>query len=269
MKRSILFSLFLLFSLVSMGQTAVLMVHYGTTDDASRAKTLDAINALVHRQTGLEVREAYSSKMVIAALKKRNIPKQTITEALLALRRDGYRKVVVQPTHLLDGIMTNMMHDSIAPLRHEFDTIAIGSPLFSSVETCRQMVEMLTRSVRVESDTEVFYVGHGTQSMANAVYSMLDYMFKEQGNAHQHVVTIEGYPGFDSLRKILQKSDCKHVVLIPLLYIAGNHKSEDLDGEWKEVLERTGYRVEVVQHGLGEWPEVQQFLVGRILHLLK
>ena len=252
-----------------MSQTAILMVHYGTNNDARRTKTLDAINALVHQNTGLEVRETYSSKMVIAALKKRNIQKYTIAEALEALHRDGYRQVVVQPTHLLDGIMTGIMNEAIAPLRHKFDTIKVGSPLFSSVETCQKMVDVLTRSIPVSADSEVFYVGHGTQSMANAVYSMLDYMFREQGEGNRHVVTIEGYPGFDSLKKILQTSGHQHVVLVPLLYIAGNHKAEDLDGGWKEELERAGYQVEVVQHGLGELPEVQQYLVGQIRQLIQ
>ena len=72
-------------------KTAILMVHFGTTFDDTRALTIDAINEKALEQfPGITVVEAYTSRIIISRLKKRGIFKQTPKEALLRLAADGY-----------------------------------------------------------------------------------------------------------------------------------------------------------------------------------
>ncbi|HCD77419.1 MAG TPA: hypothetical protein DEQ27_03555, partial [Prevotella sp.] len=69
--------------------------------------------------------------------------------------------------------------------------------------------------------SQVVLVGHGSDSPANAMYSQLDYLLKDEGKAEWHVGTIEGYPTIENVERQLRKSKTKRVVLVPLLYIAG------------------------------------------------
>ena len=48
------------------------------------------------------------------------------------------------------------------------------------------------------------------------------------------------------------------------MIVAGNHAVEDINGEWRETLEKEGFSVEVIMKGMGELPEIQQIFVRHI-----
>ena len=80
---------------VAMGQSApaektgVLLVHYGTRNDASRKATIDALDSMaMARFADCEVVEAYAAGSVIKSLGKRGIKKLTIGEGLDKLIAD-------------------------------------------------------------------------------------------------------------------------------------------------------------------------------------
>lgn len=55
-------------------KAALLMVHFGSTYDDTRALTIDAVNSLAKSEfPDMEVREAYTSRIVIRRLKARGI----------------------------------------------------------------------------------------------------------------------------------------------------------------------------------------------------
>ena len=57
-------------------KAALLMVHFGTTYDDTRTKTIDAINAKAKEAfPQMEMREAYTSRIVMRRLKARGIEK--------------------------------------------------------------------------------------------------------------------------------------------------------------------------------------------------
>ena len=57
-------------------KAALLMVHFGTTHDDTRALTIDAINAKAREAfPDLEMREAFTSRIIIRRLKARGIEK--------------------------------------------------------------------------------------------------------------------------------------------------------------------------------------------------
>ena len=52
-------------------KAALLMVHFGTTHDDTRAQTIDAVNAQARKAfPDLEFREAYTSRIIIRRLKR-------------------------------------------------------------------------------------------------------------------------------------------------------------------------------------------------------
>ena len=243
---------------------AVLMVHYGTNNDESRQKTIDLINEKVkagHPQC--EVMEAYSSKMVIASLKKRGIQKYSIREALRQLYGKGFTDVTIQSTHLLPGVMQELIVQEADKVRFLFDTIRVQQPLLWNADDCQQLADILVKHINAKKNEQVVLVGHGTPGPANAMYTMLNYALHDKGHNNYHVATIESYPDMDCILRQLKQKKAKRVILSPLLYIAGNHATEDIQGEWREALEKEGYQVTVRAEGLGEMEEVQEWIVKK------
>ena len=205
---TIVFTLFCVATIMAQNvdneKTGILLVHYGTSNDKSRAQTIDKLNSRVAETfPDCAVVEAYSAPSVIKMLAKRGIKKLYISQALDSLKALGCNKQVV-------------------------------------------------------------LVGHGSDSPANAMYCQIDYLLKTEGKSSWHVGTIEGFPKIENVEQQLKNSKNKNVILVPLLYIAGNHQKEDIDGVWKTQLQTKGYHVDVFGKGIGEMTEIQNMIIGKI-----
>ncbi len=247
--------------------TAMLLVHFGTTYDDTRAKTIDAINAKAQKEfPGLAFAEAYTSRIVMSRLEKRGIRKETPTDALLRLRAQGHRRILIQPTYVIDGIEMDRLRMETDNLRPFFDSLWISTPLLYSVEDAERVCSILAarHPADIKKHEHVLFVGHGTESPATALYSQLDYMLRAQGHPNYHVATIEGYPTFDTAVGEMKQMKARKVVLVPLLFVAGDHASNDISVEWKQQLEELGFSVELHIEGLGEVPEIQDLYIKKM-----
>ncbi len=271
---TIVFTLFCVATIMAQNvdneKTGILLVHYGTSNDKSRAQTIDKLNSRVAETfPDCAVVEAYSAPSVIKTLAKRGIKKLYISQALDSLKALGCNKLVVQSTMLLDGMMTEMLRTEVVKVKNDFRAVSVVRPLLYSVDDCRTMIEMLTKSLLADKSvatkkSQVVLVGHGSDSPANAMYSQIDYLLKAEGKSSWHVGTIEGFPKIENVEQQLKNSKNKNVILVPLLYIAGNHQKEDIDGVWKTQLQTKGYHVDVFGKGIGEMTEIQNMIIGKI-----
>jgi len=273
---SILILLMLLCSFGAGAQekTALLMVHFGTSYDETRTKTIDAINAKAQAVfPEYTFREAWTSRMIIRKLKTRGIEKCTPLEALLKLRADGFTHVVVQPTTLLDGAEMASLRSDVARVEGFFEEVRIGQPLLYSVADCERVTDILARRHATAADAKkrshVVFVGHGTYTPATATYSQMDYLFTEQAGPLFHVATIEGYPTFDTMLGRLKAAKARSVTLVPLLFVAGDHANNDIAVDWKQALEAEGLQVDCRLEGLGEIPEIQDIYIEHIRNARK
>ena len=271
---TIVFTLFCVATIMAQNvdneKTGLLLVHYGTSNDKSRAQTIDKLNSRVAETfPDCAVVEAYSAPSVIKTLAKRGIKKLYISQALDSLKALGCNKLVVQSTMLLDGVMTEMLRTEVGKVKNDFRAVSVVRPLLYSVDDCRTLIEMLTKSLLADKSvatkkSQVVLVGHGSDSPANAMYSQIDYLLKTEGKSSWHVGTIEGFPKIENVEQQLKNSKNKNVILVPLLYIAGNHQKEDIDGVWKTQLQTKGYHVDVFGKGIGEMTEIQNMIIGKI-----
>lgn len=271
---TIVFTLFCVATIMAQNvdneKTGILLVHYGTSNDKSRAQTIDKLNSRVAETfPDCAVVEAYSAPSVIKTLAKRGIKKLYISQALDSLKALGCNKLVVQSTMLLDGVMTEMLRTEVGKVKNDFRAVSVVRPLLYSVDDCRTMIEMLTKSLLADKSvatkkSQVVLVGHGSDSPANAMYSQIDYLLKAEGKSSWHVGTIEGFPKIENVEQQLKNSKNKNVILVPLLYIAGNHQKEDIDGVWKTQLQTKDYHVDVFGKGIGEMTEIQNMIIGKI-----
>ena len=271
---TIVFTLFCVATIMAQNvdneKTGILLVHYGTSNDKSRSQTIDKLNSRVAETfPDCAVVEAYSAPSVIKTLAKRGIKKLYISQALDSLKALGCNKLVVQSTMLLDGVMTEMLRTEVGKVKNDFRAVSVVRPLLYSVDDCRTMIEMLTKSLLADKSvatkkSQVVLVGHGSDSPANAMYSQIDYLLKAEGKSSWHVGTIEGFPKIENVEQQLKNSKNKNVILVPLLYIAGNHQKEDIDGVWKTQLQTKGYHVDVFGKGIGEMTEIQNMIIDKI-----
>lgn len=244
--------------------SSIMMTYYGTTIDAARVKTMDKLNAQVSRifpQSAIV--EAYTSEMVVRSLQKRGIKKNNVTEGITLLRSKK-QPVVIVNAQLLDGVMTDKIHADVQATGFCADSVTYTRPLLYNSEDARWLGDILAKRILHDEDEEIVLVGHGSDDSANAMYALIDYVMQHEVDDCFHVGTIENYPDLNMILKILHKKKKHKVVLYPLLLIAGNHALQDIQGVWKNALEKEGYTVRIIQEGLLEIPEVQQRFIDKI-----
>ncbi len=244
-------------------KAALLMVHFGTTYDQTRALTIEAINEKAKASfPDFTFAEAYTSRIVIRKLKERHVTKQTPREALTQLAEKGYTHVLIQSTNIIDGVEMESLRKDVATVTGRFKEVRVGNPLLYSVEDCERVVDIMAEK---RSNQEILIlVGHGTYTPSTAIYAMIDYMATAKGYQDILVGTIEGYPSFDHMLVRLKASGKKRVTLLPFMLVAGDHANNDIAGHWKEELEKEGFLVTVQMEGLGQNPKIQDIFIDHL-----
>lgn len=263
-------------------KAALLMVHFGTTHEDTRALTIDAINARARAAfPELKFQEAYTSRIIIRRLRTRGTEKLTPLDALLRLRSEGYTHIIVQSTNIIDGVEMESLRRNVESASPFFKEIRVGTPLLYSTEDCEKVADILNNrldavpakrgkvSAKQQPAQHFVLVGHGTYTPSTAIYSQMDYMLKARGLAHFHVGTIEGYPSFDTMLAQLKTGKARRVMLVPFMFVAGDHAKNDIAVDWKQALEKEGYAVDVLMEGLGQVPAIQEIFIDHIRFMLK
>ena len=189
-----------------------------------------------------------------------------VSEAMEQMKADGIRRVVVQPTHVLNGIENDLMTSDAMAYREQFDQIVIGAPLLTSAEDNEKVIGAVARELHPGDDEALVLMGHGTEHFSNAVYAALDYQFKDLGYPNIFMGTVEAYPTIRSLIKAVKACSLKRVLLAPFMIVAGDHANNDLAGNeedsWKTRFEQEGFEVKCILRGLGEYPEIRELLLA-------
>lgn len=240
---------------------ALLVVSFGTSHADTRERTIDRIeSALASALPERELYRAWTSGMIIRKLRKeQGIIVPTVTEAMEKMHSDGVTDVLVQPTHILNGIENDIMTREIDCWQDKFEKITFSTPLLTDEEDCRLTVEAIARELRPsEGDTALVLMGHGTEHYTNPVYAALDYRFKEMGYDNVFMGTVEAYPSVENtLNTVRKNSRIKNIVLAPFMIVAGDHAKNDMAGDeddsWKSIFENAGYNTQCVLKGLGEF----------------
>lgn len=249
---------------VSEGQRlAIVVVHFGTTHNDTKEKTIDAINrAAQARYEGITLRDAYTSRIILKRLRDRGEGKLNLSETLECLHDEGYTHVVVQPTVLIDGLEMDSIRKDVETFRSDFEEIRVGSPLFYHPIDYYKVLEILTADY--DKDRAYVWVGHGTYHPSTAQYAMIAYVLREMGIDNVFVGTIEGFPTQEQVMAEVARSGYERVTLVPFMFVAGEHAKNDIAEDWKGDFEEEGYEVSVLLQGLGEHPDVQGLYLQKL-----
>ena len=247
---------------------ALLVVSFGTSHEDTRRKTIDRIEAaLAAAFPDRSLYRAWTSGMIIRKLAKNGTQINTVSEAMEAMLRDGVTDLLVQPTHILNGVENDNMIRDISAYCDRFERLEFAAPLLSSDDDMQRVVEIFAdRFSDLSEDTALVLMGHGTSHYVNPVYAALDYRFKECGHDSVFVATVEAYPALENLIALLKaQSRIRKVLLTPFMIVAGDHAKNDMSGDeedsWKNQLAKAGYSVECCVRGLGEYDEICDLLV--------
>ncbi|MBQ9061392.1 MAG: sirohydrochlorin cobaltochelatase [Eubacterium sp.] len=120
-----------------------------------------------------------------------------------------------------------------------------------------------------EPDPATAYIlmGHGTsKANANTVYETMQRTFADGGLADYYIATVEASPTIEDVMEKIKEKGYRRIVLRPMMVVAGDHACNDMAGSepdsWKSILEKAGYEVTAVLHGLGEDPAIQEIYVS-------
>lgn len=250
---------------------AILAVSFGTSFGEARVSAIEAIEKdFGEAFPGIPVYRAWTSGMIRRKLlRTEGLQIDGVTEAMERMLRDGVTDVLIQPTHIVNGIENEQMKADALAWQDQFRSITFGTPLLTSQEDCQAVIEAVTREFSGLGQQEALVLmGHGTTHYANSVYAALDYRFKDTGHPNIYLGTVEAYPSMESLLSMLREAKPSRVVLAPFMIVAGDHARNDMAGEeedsWKHRLESQGFSVSCVLKGLGEYPAIRRILVEHL-----
>ena len=247
----------------------ILIVSFGT----SHLDTLEKTIAVIEREAAEKfpragVYRAFTSSVIIRKLKRTaGLAVDTVGEALERMAADGVEEVIVQPTHIINGIENDAMTESLMEHMGLFRQIRAGKPLLSTVDDYKKSVHAVMTETELDSDEMHVLMGHGTDHHANSAYPTLEYTFHALGYTQVLVGTVESFPELNNVMARLEISGKKKAVLMPFMLVAGDHAKNDMAGEedsWKSRLEEEGYEVRVILKGLGELEGIRKIFLEHI-----
>lgn len=252
------------------GDALILVVSFGTSYNDSRDITIGAVeDSIADAFPDYPVRRAFTAQIIIDKLAERdNLEIDNVTQALDRAAADGFRTLIVQPTHLMNGLEYEDLVNELAEYESDFDKIILGEPLLTADTDYEAVIKAITEDTKDydDGDTAIVYMGHGTEAESNQVYGTMQEKLKEAGYTNYYIGTVEAEPTLEDVVSALKEGGSyKKVVLQPLMVVAGDHANNDMAGDeedsWKTVLEQEGYEVETRLVGLGELQAIRDIYV--------
>lgn len=250
-------------------ENELLVVSFGTSYNDSRRLTIGAIEDAIEKAfPDYSVRRGFTSQMIIDHVKSRDgIAIDNVGEALARAEKNGVKNLVIQPTHLMNGLEYADLVNEAAEYSDAFEKVAVGEPLLTSDDDFKAVIKAITESTAEYDDgeTAICFMGHGTEAESNQVYAKMQEMLAEAGYDNYYIGTVEAAPTVDDVLFAVRRGNYKKAVLKPLMIVAGDHANNDMagneEGSWKVCFENAGYEVTPLVYGLGELEEIQQLFV--------
>lgn len=243
---------------------AILLVSFGTSMPKAQA-VFDGVDAAFKKAfPGVEVRWAFTSKIVRRIVaEKQGKTWQSPAEALATLRDQGYNKVIVQSLHVIPGAE---FHDLVAVVTG-FKAmggcfmVRLGMPLCSTTGDLQAVAAILKKAppAKLAKGEAVVYMGHGTHHPAGVAYPAMAYILG-RGHAPFYMGTVEGYPSLDDVVALLKAAKVQKAYLVPFMTVAGDHANNDMAGDepdsWKSVINKAGIKTQCVLEPITTNPEI-------------
>ena len=190
------------------GESELLVVSFGTSYNDSRRLTIGAIEGALEKAfPGYAVRRGFTSQIIIDHVKDRDgVTIDNVGQALDRAVANGVKTLVVQPTHLMNGLEYTDLVNELAQYSDAFEKVAVGQPLLTSDEDFQAVMTAITEATKEYDDgkTAICFMGHGTEADSNAVYAKMQTTLTEAGYANYYVGTVAATPSLDDVLAAVQ-----------------------------------------------------------------
>ena len=253
----------------NIGDNELLVLSFGTSFNDSRRLNIGAIERdLETAFPDYSVRRGFTANIVIDHIQNRDGVKiDDVDEAMNRAVDNNVKNLVIQPTHLMNGLEYQELEEQVAQYADAFDKIAIGKPLLTSEDDFKRVEQALVdwTSEYDDGETAICFMGHGTEAESNEVYQKMQDLLTADGHDNYFVGTVEASPSLEDVLAKVKAGSYKRVVLEPMMVVAGDHANNDMAGEeedsWKTTFEDAGYEVTCLLRGLGENEAIRQIYV--------
>ena len=252
----------------------ILVTSFGTSFPDSRHITIGAIEDDIREAfADYDVRRAFTAQIIIDHIEEdtgRHI--DNFEEAMDKIVADGVKQVIVQPTHLMDGLEYGDIKKSLEETyAASFDSSALGAPLLASDDDKKAVAEAIKAAMEKYEDgeTAICLMGHGTEADSNAIYGVMQDQFTSLGYDNYFVATVEATPTFADVVDAVTEAGYKKAVLRPMMVVAGDHANNDMADEsdpesFASLLKAAGLEVTSIIEGLGQLNAVQELYVQHV-----
>ena len=257
-------------------QRGILLVTFGSSMPQGEAAVIAVRDAVAAAYPDIEVRIAYTSRIIMRKLAREG---RFIDEPAIALAKmayEGFTDVAVLSTHIIPGaeyddlaavVRAFRMMGEDAP-KAGFRSISLSSPLLSSRADFDRAADVAAETYSKEiAAGAVVLVGHGSYHFADAAYSALQ-MALSRRSSNFYVGVVEGLLSCDDVLSRLKSSNVKKIYLAPAMLVAGEHAYNDLAGDqpdsWKSMLEAEGYDVTPILTGWGQNKGVRDIILDKL-----
>lgn len=238
----------------------ILLVTFGTSV-AGADVGYGKIEKLVREAfPGVEVRWAYTSRIIRHKLAKSGKVMDSPAQALARMGDEGFTAVAVQSLHMIPGEEfddVKAVARAMAGLPECPAKVVVGGPLLVTSADVEQAARAMLDSLPKEraKDDAVVFMGHGTPHPANAFYPAMQLEFWKT-DPNTFVATVEGSPALDEVLARLKAKGLKKAYLVPFMSVAGDHAMNDMAGDepdsWKSILTKAGIACVPVLKGAAE-----------------
>ena len=253
----------------NIGDNELLVLSFGTSFNDSRRLTIGAIEGDLEKAfPDYSVRRGFTANIIIDHVERRDgIHIDDVDEALKRAVDNGVKTLVVQPTHLMNGLEYDELYNKVGSYSDSFDKVVFGEPLLSSDDDFKRVENAIVDWTKDYDDgkTAICFMGHGTEAASNSVYAKMQDMLTADGHTNYFVGTVEAEPSLEDVLEKVKAGKYEKVVLEPLMVVAGDHANNDMAGDdedsWKTAFLNEGYDVECLIRGLGENEEIRKLYV--------
>ncbi|PLX87454.1 MAG: sirohydrochlorin cobaltochelatase [Desulfuromonas sp.] len=284
-------------------KTAIVVASFGTSYPSAVDSLLAIVDDIETTYPGTPVQMAFTSNIIRKKWHGRaadqayrtahpEVPDyfyqiKNVLGTLADFQDQGYKTIVVQPTHLTNGeeyldlqsyINGLLSIQTIKDRWRPFNYIALGRPLMglgSPVVTNETDLQKLAAALQEDvalakqQQAALIYMGHGNEHLSTGLYTA----FERVMNVRYPQITtlvglVEGHPDFTDVVAKLHQLPPKKVILKPLMVVAGDHASNDMAGDepdsWASQLRSAGFDVTPIMHGLGDNAAVRTLFVDHL-----
>ena len=255
---------------------AIVVMSFGTTFKDTREKTIDAtVDAIKKAHPDVKVVTAFTSHIIIDRIQaKEGIKYPTPEEAMKELKDDGYSRIAIATLDVIPGMEYAYDKAVYDNYKNQFKKMTLGTSLMywqgqeDQADDVTETINALkSQFPKQGKDDAILIMAHGTPQVSNAYYSVIQAKINEMGLKNVFVYTVEGWPSLETVMPKLKAAGIKHVTLMPMMMVAGDHANNDMAGSdpdsHKSQLEAAGYKVDAYIHGIGENKQIRDLYVKR------